>query len=361
MDYSLNVDPSLTKFTPTSSSLEYFSKHDFDLSTNIPAMRTIEPRQLTDMSDSPSSSESTYSSESSPPPRRSKKCKSEHGGSQQSGEGHVKRHQTKLACTWCRKLSKKCDAQRPCGRCIQFDRCSECVDAAPRKARVKGVDRGTYKKTRDLAVVNYQEAVTRREAYVAKMEKRGRRLDVGLTAEQIDEAARKDQVEFMEEDIRNLGDMIEDMEPKVGNIIQGGSPFAGPLEDLFTCSAFPEEDALSQSPSSLVLSPEPETQVSVPSSPTESLFEVSSPRESIASATDYDESDLALFKYDDSDLALCKWYYMDQYPNIQKLITSRQDTEQYQSIEPEYWPHETEQHTAEREDWRLWSESIMVF
>jgi hypothetical protein len=44
-------------------------------------------------------------------------------------EHRNKRHQTKLACGWCRKLGKECDAQRPCERCIQCQRCDDCTDA----------------------------------------------------------------------------------------------------------------------------------------------------------------------------------------------------------------------------------------
>src|SRR5271169_5262858 len=278
MDFSLNaVDPSLQlqRQQPIlSSSLELFAQEDFDLfpeglsSPSVPpsmVYQTIEPSQLTDFS-SPSPSPSTppspfsslstsyshrwspgYTSDnsssesSSPQPRRnnsSRKAKSQtatrghsHSHEPYDTDHHVKRHQTKLACTWCRKLSKKCDAQRPCSRCVQFNRCSECVDAPPRKPRAKGVDRGTYKKTRDVVVVNYEEAVVKREAYVAKQDRLGRTVRVGLSADEILDKSRKDDVRMERELQREGGKVV--VVPS--NLDLGESlPFTGPLEDLFT-------------------------------------------------------------------------------------------------------------------------------
>lgn len=322
MDFSLNVDPSLEYLfeTPSSSSLDFFAQHDFDLSSEtfdssfpLTETRTIEPSQLTAMSSSsssPSPSSSPFpspaaspsytsyesSSSGSPPPQpRTKKNKSRSVSSDKENhdhEHHAKRHQTKLACTWCRKLSKKCDAQRPCGRCVQFDRCSECVDAPPRKPRAKGVDRGTYKKTRDLAARDYPEAVSRREAYVAMQERKGRHLSVGLTADEILEQTRKDEARMRKE------------QPELGNItVQGGSPFTGPLEDLFTCSASPDLDDTLLSPT---FSREP--------SP---LFDISSPTDS-SSGTDYSSP---------PELGSWHWETMEAFPTVMKLVAAAQAAE----------------------------------
>lgn len=145
------------------------------------------------------------------------------------------------------------------------------------------------------------------------MEKQGRHLDVGLTADQILEATRK-------EEARNKENMLV-IPHTTGDIIQGGSPapFTGPLEDLFTCSASPEDLLLSL--------PSP------PSSPdAESLFEVSSPTESV---TDYDESDHAAWD----------WFPMHQFPTIMKLVDAA-ETEQDKPVD--------------LEELRRWSESIMA-
>jgi hypothetical protein len=361
MDFSLNVaDPSLQANFATS--LEFLTQHDFDLYPQglyfPPSMvyQTIEPSQLTDTSSQSSSPSSTFQSPSSSvptspnytsdssatgslsQPRRTTKRRQPKSQAVNTvaaadstdhqhidEEHHVKRHQTKLACTWCRKLSKKCDAQRPCARCVQFDRCSECVDAPPRKPRAKGVDRGVYKKTRDLAVVDYQKAVNRREVYVAKQGKLGRSLKVGLSADEILEKTRKDEArmekENQKEDRKLLLHLNGDVTAAVGKsnaAIQGGLlPFTGPLEDLFTCSASPEMEEVSFS------SPSPAN------SPAESVFDievVSSPT-SVSSVTDYDESDFNSWQ----------WHTMEQFPSIMEIISAAQaakasdafDTEEY--------------------------------
>ena len=328
MDFSLNVEPSLESLfqTPSSSSLDFFAQHDFDLSSEhftepsvpLTEYRTIEPAQLTAMtsssspstSASPSSSSATSpsytsyesSSSGSPPPQtRTKKNKKNPSASDKENHDHehqAKRHQTKLACTWCRKLSKKCDTQRPCGRCKQFDRCSECVDAPPRKSRTKGYDRGTYKKTRDLATKDYTEAVNRREAYVALQERKGKTLSVGLTADEILEQTRKDEAKMRKE------------QPELGNIaIQGGSPFTGPLEDLFTCSATPDLDDTLLSPT---FSREP--------SP---LFDISSPTDS-TSGTDYSSP---------PEFGSWHWETMEAFPTVMKLVAAAQAAEDTSPID----------------------------
>ena len=330
MDFSLNVDPSLQSaptsvFSPSSSSnsamLEYMASYDFDLYSEgldlYPSMvyQTIEPSQLTDSSDSPASpyspSLSSAFTSPSPPPRSpsytsdtsssesatrsrrrmNKRTKADeqnlatdytsvsvdhrHSPYDKDHNHHVKRHQTKLACTWCRKLSKKCDTQRPCGRCVQFNRCSECVDAPPRKPRAKGVDRGTYKKTRDLAAVDYDQAVSKREAYVAKQERLGRSVQVGLSPDEILEKTRKDDVRIGKELQREVGKMVLPPNMDLGESL----PFTGPLEDLFTCSASPEIE---------------EPTFSSPPSSSEDSFDVSSPTDS-NSILELEESDLESF------------------------------------------------------------------
>jgi hypothetical protein len=370
MDFSLNaVDPSLQSQRQQailSSSLELFALHDFDLFTEglstppvPPSMvyQTIEPSQLTDFS-SPSPSPSTpssplsslstsyshwrspsYTSDNSssepltPQPRRnnnSRKTKSQNATRGDTlthkpydTEHYVKRHQTKLACTWCRKLSKKCDAQRPCSRCAQFNRCSECVDAPPRKPRAKGVDRGTYKKTRDLATVDYKEAVNRRTVYVAKQMKMGNIKKVGLTADEILEKARMDEARIQKENQRDrvlfpsfMGDVSTAVTASASTasaaVIQGGSlPFTGPLEDLFTCSASPEIEEL------LLSSP--------PSSPADSLFDISSLTDTADTVTDQDESDVTSWQ----------WQTMEMFPNVMELVAEAQANEAARLFESE--------------------------
>ena len=375
MDFSLNVvDPSLQPTispSPASSSLDFLAGHDFDLFTDglftpvsSPSMvlQTIEPSQLTDNftpSPSPYSSPSvsspsdnsdsrspSYSSHisgaSSPQQRRNKKTKSQfatpghsHSHEPYDTEHHVKRHQTKLACTWCRKLSKKCDAQRPCARCVQFNRCSECVDAPPRKPRAKGVDRGAYKKTRDLATIDYQEAVNRREAYVAKREKMGAAVKVGLTADDILERARKDEARIEKENRKekNVNGLLPPFKGDVATAttaIQGGSlPFTGPLEDLFTCSASPEIEELL---------------FSSPSSPANSLFDVSSPTDTSSLVTDHDELDQSL---PSSSVDSWHWQTLEMFPNVMELVAAAQ-------------ANETERSLFDTEEFQRWSDLALV-
>ena len=350
MDFSLNVDPSLYSttsfFSPSdSASLDSMASYDFDLfsegSDLYPSMvyQTIDPSQLTDSSPSPPNSpasssssalvtplsspspkplspshtsDTSSSSESAARPRRraNKSARAEnkkllatssesvtvdhdHGHSPyDKGHAghHAKRHQTKLACTWCRKLSKKCDAQRPCGRCVQFNRCAECVDAPPRKPRAKGVDRGTYKKTRDLAAVNYEEAVSKREAYVAKQERLGRNVRVGLTPDEILEKIKRDDARMEKELQREGGKVMAQHTLDLGESL----PFTGPLEDLFTCSASPEMEEL-------VFSSPPSSSSEEAGEDTLSLFDVSSPTDS-NSVAQLDEADLNAFEWQFSDL-----------------------------------------------------------
>jgi hypothetical protein len=332
MDFSLNVDTSLhSHFMPSSSSVEFLTQHDFDLaespSSNV--FQTIQPSQLIGMSSSPSPSSSpsatspSYSScdsssgSTSPPPssqtRSSKRNAVEANKENDDHAGHAKRHQTKLACSWCRKLSKKCDTQRPCGRCVQFNRCSECVDAPPRKPRAKGVDRGTYKKTRELATKDYQEAVARREAYVAKQAKKGRDIRVGLTPDEILERQIKSEAmeaRKMDACKMHVQKMLQQL-PLMGDDIQGGSlPFTGPLEDLFTCSASPEIEELLFAPSPSVSTPS--EHLSVQSSP---LFEISSPMTDSTSVTDPDS------------FMSWEWQTMEKFPIVMELVAAAQVAE----------------------------------
>jgi hypothetical protein len=339
MGFSLDVDPSLYATPPHSPLLEYASGRDLDPSLEglvvSPAMvyQTISPSQLADFSSpdsaSPSSppflypaspltpSPSASGSDDYPSPpspaanrvtnRNRTKAKlmvtKPHRHDEEEEGSHAKRHQTKLACSWCRKLSKKCDTQRPCSRCVKFDRCDECVDAPPRRPRVKGVERGTYQKTRKLATVDYPEAVKRRESYVSKLEKRGKSVKVGLTAEELLEKTRQDEarmdkeiqkaMEFMPpvmEDV-NVFKAVESLPAEQVGLV----PFTGPLEDLFTCTASPEVKELPAS--------------SLQPSPVDSLFESLSP-ESDSSSTDYDH---------DLEQTL-QWHALEYYPNIMAIV-----------------------------------------
>ena len=334
--------------------------------------QTIEPSQLADFSPSPSrsptpyyaspyspaSSATSYSSDSgeeSPAPksRRGRKPKSLNSPKEHyhdhvqadepypsGSDPRVKRHQTKLACIWCRKLSKKCDTQRPCGRCVQFNRCSECVDAPPRKPRAKGVDRGTYKK-RDTATPEFQES-----AFVAKSKVR-KSVKGGRGAGSPENCMRKGFVgsdgvvnDKVGMDLNPLlspmsGGIVPtataastdqgSLAPIVGSVacpalsLQGGSlPFTGPLEDLFTCSASPQMDGL------------------VISSP--SLFDESSSYPSSPEA----ESDTPLFfdtpatsdlSVDDYDFLV--YQALDYYPSIMKLLNDYADAARQSSFDPD--------------------------
>ncbi|KAG8787790.1 hypothetical protein FRC15_007730 [Serendipita sp. 397] len=57
----------------------------------------------------------------------------------------LKRKQVKNACTNCQKACKKCDDERPCGRCVKYGISDDCSDSV-RKERRKGIKRGSYKK-----------------------------------------------------------------------------------------------------------------------------------------------------------------------------------------------------------------------
>ena len=379
MDFSANVDPSLLLNSPLSSSsslssVEYLTQHDFDLfdgleKTLYPGystmVETIEPSQLTDSPGSSSWSSGTsfpsspsspeYTPLSTPPPEPAKRHYKRKSNTAVTTPSHehdhddehrVKRHQTKLACSWCRKLSKKCDAQRPCARCVQFDRCDECVDAPPRRPRQRGVDRGTYKKTRDLAAVDYDQAIKQREAYVEKVRRKGRVVELGLTADAILDKTRQDDARFERQTRRqqsrrlssesltesswssdSCDGMMETMDTVEQTVIpagvevtkeaiaeQGGFiPFTGPLEDLFTCSATPEMDDLSS-----------------PASPASPWFDMWSPPSETPSPTE-DDSDFGVMTPE----ATWDWQAWEQYPNVMKLITSTQVVETPYGLESE--------------------------
>ena len=327
MDFSLTLDPALLSascFTPEPS-LEYLASYDFDLFSeglNLdPSMGcTTEPSQLTYSSSSSSSSSPITSLLSSPEipsssydssdntddpvsarPSRSRKRQQQtsshptlkdHSHGTDNPNPAVKRHQTKLACSWCRKLGKKCDTQRPCGRCVQFSRCSECVDAPPRKARAKVDERGTYKKTRDLAAVDYQGAVYKRKAYVTKRERLGRTVNLGLTPDDLLEKAREENAKIMKKaDHFRLTSLIDEAS------IQGRlSSVAGLSEDLFTWSESPENNDLD---------------LSLLSSPEDSLFDTSSTNGT--SVTEVDDT-----------FHVTGWQYktLDMFPNIMGLIAA---------------------------------------
>ena len=337
-----------------------------DESVVSPSMvsQTIDPSQLADCSPSPSrsptpyytspcspaSSATSYSGEEPPAPksRRGRKTNSlkEHDHVHANepypsgSEPRLKRHQTKRACISCRKLNKRCDDQRPCGRCVQFNRCSECVDAPPRKARAKGVDRGTYKK-RDTATPEFQESAFVAKSKVRKSVKGGggagspeycmgtgflgsdrvvnvKLEDVGMDLNPLSlpmsggivstaTAARTDQ---------------GSLAPVVGSVasalsLQGGSlPFTGPLEDLFTCSASPEMDGLTISSPSIF-----DESSSYPSSPEpESDLPLDTPATSDLLVDDYD---------------LLVYHALDYHPNIMKLLNDYADAARQSSFDPD--------------------------
>jgi hypothetical protein len=116
-----------------------------------------------------------------------------------------------------------------------------------------------------------------------------------LTADEILEQTRKDEAKMRKE------------QPELGNItttIQGGLPFTGPLEDLFTCSASPDLD------DDTLLSPT----FSREPSP---LFEISSPTDS-TSGTDY-SSPPALGSF--------HWETMETFPTVMALVAAAQADE----------------------------------
>jgi hypothetical protein len=332
MAFSLNVDPSLV-FTPSSSSLAYFGTNDFTLWDEcdrvyypeaIFDLDSSDERGHINMNDSPSPSPepefSQYcSSRSSSSQPRSKKCKSAYNNQQHNEDEHGKRKQTKIACGWCRKLSKKCDAERPCGRCKEFDRCDECVDAPPRKPRAKCIDRGTYKKTRDLA-----EATLKAEARSMKNIDKITNLE-GAVQETGMEGV-------VEEILRRFEDTTS----------QDAPVFSGPLEELFTRSDLPgaEEPLFMPQFASTASSPaesSPAESSPAESSPAESLFEISSPQDL---ATDQDQTDFG-----------SKFWYspclpgLDEFPTIKKLVDAARVEENKPVV---------------TEEMRLWSEVFLV-
>ncbi|KAF8325679.1 hypothetical protein F5887DRAFT_247418 [Amanita rubescens] len=56
-----------------------------------------------------------------------------------------KRKQVKMACTNCAAACKRCDDDRPCGRCQKYGITESCRDGE-RKQRKKGIKRGSYKR-----------------------------------------------------------------------------------------------------------------------------------------------------------------------------------------------------------------------
>ena len=379
MDFSANVDSSLrltspllsSSSSPSLSPTEYLGQLDFDLFQGFKEalypdytmVETIKPSLLTDSpgssswSDTSSLSSPEYTPLSTPPPEPAKRhynkrksttaaVATHHHDQHQHDDHRVKRHQTKLACIWCRKLGKKCDAQRPCGRCVQFDRCDECIDAPPRRPRRGGVDRGTYKKTRDLAAVDYQQAMKQREAYVEKVRRKGRVVQLGLTADDILEKTKQDDARFKTQSRRfsseslteshdAIMDSMDTVEqtvlptgveaPKETIFEQGGFiPFTGLLEDLFTCSAAPEMNDLFS----------PVSPVS-PASTASPLFDMLSP-EMLSPPTEMtspqqDQLDFGVMTPE----ASWEWQAWEQYPNVMKLIASTKVVETPYSLESE--------------------------
>ncbi|KAH7098388.1 hypothetical protein BKA62DRAFT_373770 [Auriculariales sp. MPI-PUGE-AT-0066] len=72
--------------------------------------------------------------------------------------GKPKRKQVKNACTNCQTACKRCDDERPCGRCVKYGLSDTCQNSA-RKERKKGIKRGPYKKRKDpTEMENLEEA-----------------------------------------------------------------------------------------------------------------------------------------------------------------------------------------------------------
>ena len=323
MDLSLTLHPTLvSSICSTREALEYLDSYDVDLfseALNIKssmAYTTIEPSQFAafaSSSSNPSPNTSPLSSADfvslSRPPEytndsvsrrfRKYKQKTSHSGSDSTIPNHshvqpdpaprVKRHQTKLACSWCRKLGKKCDAQRPCGRCVRFDRFSECFDAPPRKARAKCGERGAYKKTRDLAAVDYQGAVQKRQAYVTKQERLGRTVKLGLSPDEILEKAREENEKMIKKaELLWLTSFIDED--------SGLSPVTGSSEETV-------EESESRENADLDLS--------LPSSAEGSVFDTST-----TNGTSVTELD------DPLHINGWKYHSLDLFPNIMGLIAA---------------------------------------
>jgi hypothetical protein len=325
--------------------------------------RPIEEPQFTDYSPSPTPSTrpSTPSSrcdsigERTPQQRRPRTHTHVHHDEPYTAGDREKRHQTKLACIWCRKLSKKCDAQRPCGRCIQFKRCHECVDAPPRKQKVKGIARGSYKRTRDRATQDFEEAQMRREQDVTPVGEMGRDINVRPSAEEILESMRKAEERIEREDARRLSVQDSQLEigmetgwnamgrevididalgetsgfshspatlSPVGLPLQGGFlPFTGPSQDLFSYPVL--LDAISHTTRS--------TTPPTPPSPTESLFDelFDDSSASTTPGSNLFTEPNPLFPVSTSFSSLSslfgedmtyEWKAIDMFPNVMKMV-----------------------------------------
>jgi len=324
MDFSLTLDSGLLAPSCfTSESLgEYFTSSDFDLFGSLsldPSLvsETIGSFEMTDLSSSasspmtsllspPDNAQPNYTSEVTnysvaplchPPRQQHTSSPSPLSKSRYpSRENHntkslVKRHQIKLACVCCRKLGKKCDERRPCGRCVRFSRCSECVDAPPRKSRSKIGERGTYKKTRDLAAVDYQGAVQKRHAYVAKQRRLGRIVKFGLTPDDILEKAMEENAKLTKA-AKQLGlTSFTEETPGHGYLY----PIAGLSEDLLMCSDSPEKNL-------------DETLIS---SPTSSVFDAST-----INVSPLSEIDPSLH------VTGCRTQTLEMFPNLSRLIAA---------------------------------------
>jgi hypothetical protein len=161
-------------------------------------------------------------------------------------------------------------------------------------------------------------------------------MNVGLTADEILEMAKKDEAR-MEKELRRdrvlLPPLTMENVSATADDLQGGLlPFTGPLEDLFTCSASPEIEELLFSEES-------------PSSPADSLFDVSSPTPTIttSSVTDQDESESAVSPWE--------WQAMEQmFPNVMELVAAAQANEAKANSNPFFDP----------EEFQRWSDLALV-
>ena len=73
-----------------------------------------------------------------------------------SSSDKPKRTQVKNACTNCQRACKKCDEQRPCGRCVRYG-LNDCTDSE-RKKRITGAKRGPYRKRERVVTPSDQAA-----------------------------------------------------------------------------------------------------------------------------------------------------------------------------------------------------------
>lgn len=280
MDKISTIDP---------ATLDFFSNNDFDLTSDSSSSFNTCPETYTQSHylDSyfpstlyPGSPEPRYtfaspetvdesSFEDSPPrhlhPKKSRKTYGRGTKrAQDEGEQRVKRHQTKLACSWCRKLSKKCDAQRPCGRCIKFDRCGECVDAPARRPRQLGWKPSYQRKLRESESVRMK----------SNSRERDESADGSFERKECDQEVPIERGECItampcpEHMLQTTGSDIDNQIDTGGleYVMKGKRPaicpFTGPLEDIFDLDPLPLDQSSFSPYSSTTTSPEDQSPLS---------------------------------------------------------------------------------------------------